>query len=580
MSETAAYEVLARKYRPRQFAEVVGQDHVTRTLSNALTSGRIAQAYLFVGPRGVGKTTLARIMAKAMNCMKGPTPEPCDACDACREIAEGRCLDVLEIDGASNNGVEQVRDLRDSARYAPARGPFKIYIIDEVHMLSIGAFNALLKILEEPPAHVKFIFATTEPQKVPATILSRCQRFDLRRIATRAMVDHLAKIAKLEKVEVDAAALLAIARGAEGGLRDAESALDQLMTFCGKNIAEQDVLSVFGLVAWRSMEELVDALLAGDIPKLLRLVAGLDEAGKDLLRLAAELLEYLRNLLVAAHAPDVLASGELADTQIETLRRQAAVLPAGRLARLVEVLIEAQGQLRFALARRTALEVALVRAARAGTVADLDEVLAVLAGTGGGGEEEEPVPATSLSRATPPPDPVRAAPKPVPPVAVRREETVEEEAAPAADELMTVRKAWSELLNRVQETAQLARKYLKSARPASIENNTLTLAFDPEFSGDVEGFKQGRNVRVLQQAVEKLLGRQLKIELVVDAASATIADEPLRDEPASPPAQAKPAAPAAARSAGAGKPRGEWLKDPAVQRTLDAFGGTIMDIRE
>jgi len=228
---SVSYRVFARKYRPQTFAEVVGQDHITRTLQNAVNANRLAQAYLFVGPRGIGKTSTARILAKALNCVNGPTSQPCGECDVCKEIAEGRNLDVIEIDGASNNGVENIRDLRDNAAYAPTRGPFKIYLIDEVHMLSTGAFNALLKTLEEPPAHVKFIFATTEAQKVPATITSRCQRFDLRRIPSDLIQKHLLYIAENEKIVLDADAADAIAHGADGGLRDAESMLDQMVAF-------------------------------------------------------------------------------------------------------------------------------------------------------------------------------------------------------------------------------------------------------------------------------------------------------------------------------------------------------------
>src|SRR5438045_5433892 len=234
-----AYQVIARKYRPQRFRDVVGQEHVTQTLSNAIAQKRIAHAYLFVGPRGTGKTTVARIFAKCLNCTGGPKVDFPEDDPKAKEIAEGRSLDVLEIDGASNRGIDEIRDLRETVKYAPASSKFKIYIIDEVHMLTKEAFNALLKTLEEPPEHVKFMFATTEPEKVLLTILSRCQRFDLRRIPAALIVKHLAHIAKQEKVEVDPAALQAIARGAEGGMRDAESALDQLISFCGENIVEE-----------------------------------------------------------------------------------------------------------------------------------------------------------------------------------------------------------------------------------------------------------------------------------------------------------------------------------------------------
>src|SRR3954468_12575158 len=244
-----AYQVIARKYRPQRFSDVVGQEHVTRTLSQAIEQNRIAHAYLFCGPRGTGKTTIARIFAKCLNCTNGPKVEFDENDPRCKEITEGRSLDVLEIDGASNNGVEQVRELRETCQYVPASSKFKIYIIDEVHMLSTAAFNALLKTLEEPPAHVKFMFATTDPEKVLPTILSRCQRFDLRRIPIKLMVDHLRHIAGKENVTIDDAALHAIARGADGGMRDGESALDQLISFCGEKIVEADVLSMFGLTS-------------------------------------------------------------------------------------------------------------------------------------------------------------------------------------------------------------------------------------------------------------------------------------------------------------------------------------------
>ena len=370
------YEVLARKWRPQQFEDVVGQDHVVRTLQNAIKSGRVAHAYLFVGPRGTGKTSIARLLAKALNCEKGPTVKPCGKCDNCREIAAGSSLDVLEIDGASNNTVDQIRDLRDTVRYAPARGRFKIYIIDEVHMLTSSAFNALLKTLEEPPAHVKFLFATTEPDKVLPTIVSRCQRFDLRRIPAKLIVERLGVIARNEKVKVDDDALLAIARGSEGALRDAESALDQLIAFKGDSIHEEDVLSVFGLVARRGVEALAGAILKGDIAGVIGQVAALDDAGKDLQRLAMDLLEHFRNLAVAINVRDAASVLDLTDAQMDTLRDQASGTDTARVLRVVEILADVEERMRHTLSKRTLLETALIRASRAVVVVSLEEILA------------------------------------------------------------------------------------------------------------------------------------------------------------------------------------------------------------
>ena len=339
-----SYRVFARKYRPQTFDEVVGQDHITRTLQNAVAANRLAQAYLFVGPRGIGKTSTARILAKALNCVNGPTVTPCGVCDACKEITDGRSLDVIEIDGASNNGVENIRDLRDNAAYAPARGPFKIYLIDEVHMLSTGAFNALLKTLEEPPPHVKFIFATTEAQKLPATITSRCQRFDLRRIPADLIAKHLAFIADSEKISLDADAAEAIARGAEGGLRDAESMLDQMVAFCGDKIAAQDVMDVFGFTSKESVIGLADSLAARDAGTALAIVSGLSEAGKDLSRFTADLVSHFRDLLVAQ------ATGT------------ACPLPQAKLLDLVDHFGEAESRMKWVADKKLQLDVAVIKA--------------------------------------------------------------------------------------------------------------------------------------------------------------------------------------------------------------------------
>ncbi len=370
-----SYQVIARKYRPQRFEDVVGQEHVTQTLANAIKAGRIAHAYLFCGPRGTGKTTLARIFAKALNCTGGPDARFSDDDPRVQEITQGRSLDVLEIDGASNNGVEQVRELRETARFAPASSKFKIYIIDEVHMLSTAAFNALLKTLEEPPAHVKFLFATTDPEKVLITILSRCQRFDLRRIPTALIVKHLAWIAGQEGVKVDDAALHAIGRGADGGMRDAESTLDQLISFCGTEIVESDVLSMFGLAARAQLLELSSALLAGDTASTLRLLDTLAKSGKDLGRLLSDLLNHFRNLLVHQVSRGDRSLIEVSETELATLEAQSKLIETEPLTRVMEVLSTAEGRQRDATSKRIFLEVTLLKAIQAREASSLDAVL-------------------------------------------------------------------------------------------------------------------------------------------------------------------------------------------------------------
>jgi DNA polymerase-3 subunit gamma/tau len=372
-----SYEVFARKYRPQTFDDLVGQSHVSRTLKNAVAQNRLAHAYLFVGPRGIGKTSTARILAKALNCIHGPTVTPCGVCDNCREIAGGNSLDVLEIDGASNNGVEQVRELRENARYAPAKSRFKIYIIDEVHMLTSAAFNALLKTLEEPPPHVKFIFATTEPQKVLPTIVSRCQRFDLHRIPANLIAQHLQFIANQEKITLQPAAAHAIARGAEGGLRDAESMLDQLVAFCGENIAEPDVLSVFGFTSEQTVAAFTEKILAGKTADAVQLLHEQCEAGKDMMRLMADLISYLRDLLVFRAKAEALDEDVDSDLR-KSLATHANLVETDRLLELIDQFAEAETRMKWAPNKKLHFEVAIIKAIQSLSQATLDEVITKL----------------------------------------------------------------------------------------------------------------------------------------------------------------------------------------------------------
>jgi DNA polymerase-3 subunit gamma/tau len=370
----AMYVVFARKYRPDRFEDVVGQQHVTRTLQNAVRSGRVAHAYLFCGSRGVGKTTVARILAKALNCVKGPTPEPCGECDSCRRIATGDDLDVMEIDGASNRGIDQVRDLRQNVGLAPAHSRFKIYYIDEVHMLTEPAFNALLKTLEEPPQHVKFIFSTTDAQKLPETVKSRCQRFDFRRIADAEIVAWLGSIAEKEGVQVEDGVLAAVARAARGGLRDALGALDQLAAF-GETITMSDVQAVLGTVDRRALTEITDSLAAEDTTAALAALDRLLFEGTDVEDFADQLSQYLRDLVVARYcgteAP--MLAGSTADA--ETLERQSQLFSPEQITYMIQLLREAKLRARRDSTGRIALELAVIKMSRLSELAPLTEAL-------------------------------------------------------------------------------------------------------------------------------------------------------------------------------------------------------------
>ena len=351
------YQVIARRWRPKQFSELVGQDHVVRTLGNAIDLGRIAHAYLFVGPRGTGKTTSARLFAKSLNWEDGPSLEVPEDSEIGQAIMDGRCLDVIEIDGASNNSVEQVRDLRDECQYAPTQCRYKIYVIDEVHMLSQQAFNALLKTLEEPPPHVKFVFATTESHKVLPTIVSRCQRFEFRSIPPQLIVNKLSEICEVEDIEVEETALVAIARMAMGGMRDAQSILDQMISFCGKSIKQADVLEVYGLASLKQINNLHHGVISADYDLILKTTDEFSQNGLDFYRALLDLSEQFRSGL------------------IDSLNSTDQSVPPEQIARILDELRDGETLVRSGLSEQANFEVTLFRAAEAGRTRSIDHVI-------------------------------------------------------------------------------------------------------------------------------------------------------------------------------------------------------------
>jgi DNA polymerase-3 subunit gamma/tau len=580
-----AYQVIARKYRPQRFADVVGQEHVTETLTNAIKKNRIAHAYLFCGPRGTGKTTIARIFAKCLNCTGGPKVDFDDKDFHAQEITEGRSLDVLEIDGASNNGVEQVRELRETCKYAPANSQFKIYIIDEVHMLSTAAFNALLKTLEEPPAHVKFMFATTDPEKVLPTILSRCQRFDLRRIPSALITKHLAEIAKKEKVKIEEAALSAIARGADGGMRDAESTLDQLISFCGDKIEEADVLSMFGLAAESQILSLSKAVLAGEIQTALVELNQLAQGGKDLGRLLSDLLNHFRNLLIFQISRGDLNLLEVSETEVAALKEQSSTANSETLMRILDTFAWAELNLRDAASKKIFLEVALLKAIEARNTVPIDSVLKQLnqlRGQGGASSTSTSAPANAYATTSAPPS---AAGSPVAPPKENFQASPLRQAAPVPADLSEL---WVKLVENVSRVSPFVRAYLLEAHPVSLEKNLFTIGFDPEFEEHVGLIDNPRNHTLLQTKLAELGHPNCQIKFIVAEAPANRPEIP-KTVPLVPPvasetkASAEPPSGPREVSAKEKTPvpfdKNSFKNDPLIQKALEIFKGQIVEVR-
>ena len=621
---TTPYLVLARKYRPQRFSDLTGQEHVVRTLVNALKSGRVAHAFLFTGPRGCGKTTSARILARALNCEKGPTPEPCGVCGPCVEIAAGTDVDVQEIDAASNNGVDDVRALREAAKYLPARDRYKIYIVDEVHMLSSAAFNALLKTLEEPPGHIKFLLATTDPQKLPATILSRVQRQNIQLVPLGKIVTRLREIAQAESVQASDGALTLVGRQAQGSMRDALSLLDQLFSAhdpAAGEITDAEAANTLGALDTSVLRETVGAVLRRDAAGALSGVVKAYEQGADMKRLSEELASQARNLVLASLQG---VKQDLPDHELRALSQEAASYDSAQLSRVFELLQLAQDEVAKAANPRHALEVALLRAvylAPSGSLPELVNRLEKLSSGGGSGsarpaaqaaapaapnkpppgwgarvlndsaplratervaepERSEPPPARAPEAAARAPEaaPAARAPDTNPPRAAdTNPPRASQDAAPvklAADPEKPLEQRWRILV----ESVRAARK----AGAAQALEHAVPLAIGPE--GVKVGFKKGdvllmslsdKDTRAaVETAFEKVLGFRAPLILVEQAGSAAApeASAPQRESLAEQKQKLRSAAQTSRLQLG--------REHPAVRAAVEVLGGEIEDVRD
>ena len=528
-----AYEVIARKWRPRQFQDVVGQDHVIQTLTNAIRMNRVAHAYLFVGPRGIGKTSIARIFAKALNCKEGMTPTPCDHCDACNEITAGSSLDVHELDAASNRGIDEIRALRDTIKYMPTQR-FKIYIIDEVHMLTMEAFNALLKTLEEPPAHAIFIFATTRPYKVPSTILSRCQRFDFKRLTVNEITGKLREIVKSEKLEIEEEALYTIARAAEGAMRDAESMLDQLVSFCGKKIDAESATAISGTVGHEVLFDFTEKVINKDTAGILKLVDGVIAGGKDIPQFVNSLVVHFRNILIARASDEPEGLIDLPQEMIGRLAVQAKSFSNETLLYILTVLMGAQDSVRRAISQRIPLELAAIRLTRRDDLVSLTSILDRIEqlekklGSGA---------AKPFDSAQGKPEP-KAAPQPQhkdenisePPKDAAKKEHFDVEVEIDASGLSFERicEVWPNLLREILSKRMSLALFLQPGQPLKLEDSVLTIGFSKEHTFHKEALETSGNRKLIETALSGILKHDVRVDMkVVEALEKKVSVEDL-----------------------------------------------------
>ncbi len=506
------YQSLYRKWRPQTFEDIIGQKHITQTLINAISLNRISHAYIFSGPRGVGKTTTARILAKSLNCVKGPTPYPCNKCERCMRITDGYSMDVIEIDGASNNGVDSIRELRNKVNFAPTEGKYKVYIIDEVHMLSQGAFNALLKTLEEPPSHVIFIFATTDPHKIPSTILSRCQWFNFRRISLVDIIAKLKKIAKDEGLNINDKTLNIIARSSTGSMRDAESVLDQIIAYCGKEITSQSVREVLGIIEEEVFFEFIEAIINDNTLKGIEIINRTADLGGDASQFIRNLMEYVHNLSLAKVCQkEILNLQGIFIEDRERLLKQSKTIQLEKLFNIIDYLAEAEKKMRYIRHPWIILEMLVIKFTAADNYSlkevkkekdeysldfsakkDVSEL-----GKKNTGIKEELLPKKKIQ------DKIKS----------KEDPSIKAKKSPINLEL---RQAWPKILERVKKTKIAVYSFILANNLIAVENNKLIIGFNKEYTFHKESLEKQNNKMLLQELIKEEIGRILAIECIIN----------------------------------------------------------------
>jgi DNA polymerase-3 subunit gamma/tau len=535
------YIVIARKWRPSTFDEVIGQEHVTRTLKNAIEFGRVAHAYLFTGPRGVGKTSVARVLAKSLNCAEGPTLKPCGECAVCHEIAQGTSMDVMEIDGASNRGIDEIRNLRESVRYAPVGGKRKVYIIDEVHMLTQEAFNALLKTLEEPPSHVVFVFATTQPLKVPQTIVSRCQRFDFRRIPADLIAARLKQVCETEGYKCDAGALGLISQRADGSMRDGQSMLEQILAFSGGSATEEDIRPIMGLRGSETVSKIAGAVIRGDEADVLRLTGDAFDVGIDPLDLVGALTEWVRYLLVFSIDPETRELQGLTDDTRKTIADQAGGIETQHLLTLLSMIADAEDSIKRATHQRYLLESVILRMTNVKSIARVSDIVEMLKRGGG-----------DLPPAETPPKKGKRTGKPG---KAKRDSDRKQDRPPVSATTADIIGSWQDVVESLRQTSASLASVLDLCDPPKLAEGVCWLQLPTAFHQSQ--VMKGPNLRILTEELRKLTNNSVTVRTTVKAE-----ERPDREE----------------------TPKKEDLaalveNDPVIKSLAESLGGKVIGIR-